>query len=160
MRVVGRQRNLMTGSLQMICQWGTDLTITNECDFHNLDTPYLPNAKRQAPPKAGATQERSNCLGCQGALSIFLTLDRLPLPGHPLLQQGVEAGQKLTHPGRQGNFFALARGPEPLVKGFHRWVKARGYKRAHGQHGAHMRTASPNQPPSTQGPTGTLERRH
>jgi hypothetical protein len=19
----------------MICQWGTDLTITNECDFHN-----------------------------------------------------------------------------------------------------------------------------
>jgi hypothetical protein len=25
----------MTGSLQMICQWGTDLTITNECDFHN-----------------------------------------------------------------------------------------------------------------------------
>jgi hypothetical protein len=38
----------------MICQWGTDLTITNECDFHNLDTPYLPNAKDERRPLAAS----------------------------------------------------------------------------------------------------------
>jgi hypothetical protein len=121
---------------------------------------WLPNATRQALEIARAKNERSNCLGCQGALYNFLALDLLRLPGRPMLQHGVEDGQKLTHTGRQGDFFDLSRGQEPFVKGFAPRVVTRGDQCAHVQHGAHVRAASPDRPPPTPSPTVAMERRH
>src|SRR5712691_6687844 len=92
--------------------------------------------------------------------SYFLVLDLLRLPGRPMFQHGVEYGQKLMHTGRQGDFFGLSRSQEPFVKGFDPRVVARGHKGAHVQHGAHTRAASPNRPPTTEGPTVAIERRH
>ena len=49
--------------------------------------------RHQARERAGARYERSNCLGCQGALDIFLALHLLGVPGRPMLQHGVEYSQ-------------------------------------------------------------------
>ena len=41
-----------------------------------------------------------------------------------VLNYRVEDSQKLSHTGDQGNFFRLASGTEPLVKGFNEWIVA------------------------------------
>src|SRR6266571_2090268 len=131
--------------------------------FTLQETPSLSwreNAAPQPRPEAAATQERSNCLGCQGALYVFLALDRLGLPGRPMLQHSIEDGQKRMHTGRQGDFFHLSRSQEPFVKGFDPRVVARGDTGAHVQHRAHGRAASPERPPPAAGPTVAIERRY
>src|SRR5712691_5958320 len=90
-----------------------------------------PNAGRQARLEAGATQERSNCLGCQGGLVYFLALHLLRLPRRPMLQHGVKKSQQRMHARRQGDFFAFPRREEPFVKDFALRVEARGHQRAH-----------------------------
>jgi hypothetical protein len=72
----------------------------------------------------------------KGALSIFLALDLLGLPGRPMRQHGVEHRQERMHTGRQGDFFDLPRGEQPLVKGFDPRVVARGHEGPHVEHGA------------------------
>jgi hypothetical protein len=69
-------------------------------------------------PIAAATQERSNCLGCQGCLVYFLVLDLLGLPGRPMLQHGIENRHQLMHTRRQSDFFDFPRSEQPLIKGF------------------------------------------
>src|ERR1700730_15575212 len=76
--------------------------------------------------RSGAT-----VLVVKGALYIFLGLNRLSLPGRPMLEHSVEYGQQLMHTGRQGHFFDLARGKEPLVKSFDLRVVARGHEGPH-----------------------------
>ena len=65
-----------------------------------------PNAGPQAPPKAGARDERSNCLDCQGGLCIFFSSVPPGVRGDlPVLQHGVENGQELVPTRGQGDFF-------------------------------------------------------
>ena len=115
-----------------------------------------PNARFQPLPKAEARHERSNCLDCQGGLVYFLVLHLLGLPGRPMLQHGIEHGQKLMHTRGQGDFFDFPRREEPLVKDFDLRVVARGHERAHGQHGAPMRAPSPDRAPTAESPTVTI----
>src|SRR6266852_1838706 len=88
----------------------------------------------------------------KGALYIFLVLHLLGFPGRPMLQHGIENGQKLMHARRQGNFFDFPRREEPFVKDFDLRVKACRHERAHVQYGAHMRAASPNGAPTAESP--------
>ena len=67
----------------------------------------------------------------KGALYIFLVLHLLGFPGCPMLQHGIENGQKLMHARRQGDFFDFPRREEPCVKDANLRVKARGHQRAH-----------------------------
>src|SRR5215831_673481 len=83
----------------------------------------FPNAGPSAPPIAAATQERSNCRGCQGGLVYFLVLDLLGLPGLPMLQHGIEHRQQLMHTRRQSDFFEFPRSEQPLIKGVELWVE-------------------------------------
>jgi len=64
-----------------------------------------PNAGAQARLEAEATQERSNCLGCQGCLVYFLVLNLLCLPGRPMLQHGIEHRQQFMHTRGESDFF-------------------------------------------------------
>ncbi len=108
---------------------------------------------------AAATQERSNCLGCQGGLVYSFVLHLLGVPRRPRREHGVEYGQKLVPTGRQGDFCDLPRREKPLVKDCDAWDVARGHERAHGEHGAHVCAASPHGAPTPQGPTGAMEGR-
>src|SRR5262245_4687670 len=62
---------------------------------HHSFTPFIfhkgepPNATLQAPPEAGATQERSNCLDCQGGLCLLRVRPLLHLPGPVMFDHGV-----------------------------------------------------------------------
>src|ERR1700752_4545995 len=116
-----------------------------------------PNPTLQAPLAATATQERSNCLGCQGWLVYFLVLDLLGLPELPMLQHSIENRQQLMHTRRQSDFFDFPCREQPLIKGFDLRVKTGRHERAHVQHGAHMRATSPNGAPAPQGPTVAIE---
>src|SRR5262249_54209539 len=100
-----------------------------------------------------ATQERSNCLGCQGSLVYFLVLDFLGWPGCPMLQHGIENRQHLMHARRQSDFFEFPCSEQPLIKDFDLWIKPGRHERAHVQHGAHMRATAPDGAPASQGPT-------
>src|SRR5437764_11776458 len=96
----------------------------------------------------------------KGAWYIFLALDLLRLPGRPMLQHGVEYGQKLMHTRRQGHFFDLPRREEPFAKGFDPRVVTRGHEGAHVEHGAHVRAASPDYAPTPDGPTVAIDGCH
>src|SRR5215510_7494600 len=74
--------------------------------------------RASARPMAGATWERSNCLGCQGCLVYFLVLDRLGLPGRPMLQHSIENRHQLMHTRRQSDFFDFPCSEQPLIQGF------------------------------------------
>ena len=61
------------------------------------------NARGEPRPIAGATQERSTCLDCQGLF--YLCSDSYLLlwwPGSRVLHQRIEEGQQLAHTGDQG----------------------------------------------------------
>jgi hypothetical protein len=63
-----------------------------------------PNAGRQALPEAGATQERSNCLDCQGLLYLCSESSLLLwLPGSLVCPQRIEEGPPLAQTGDQGH---------------------------------------------------------
>src|SRR5262249_8311985 len=91
-------------------------TFTARCGM--VMSRWRPNARRQAPSMAAATQERSNCLGCQGCLVYFLVVDFLGLPGRPMLQHRIENRQQLMHTRRQSDFFAFPCSEQPLIKDF------------------------------------------
>ena len=67
----------------------------------------------------------------KGALSIFLVLYLLRLPGCPMFQHSIENGQQLMHTRGQSDFFDFPRGEEPLVKNFDLRVVARGHEGPH-----------------------------
>ena len=96
----------------------------------------------------------------KGALYIFLALNLLRLPGRPMLQHGVENRQELVHARREGDFLDFTSGQQTLVEGPNHWVETCRHERAHVQHGAHMRAASPNGAPTPHGPTVAIEGRH
>ena len=73
-----------------------------------------------------------------------------------MLQHGVENSQQLMHARRQGDFFDFPRREEPFVKDFDLRVETCRHERAHVQYGAHMRAASPNAAPASQGPLAQL----
>ena len=105
---------------------------------------------------AAATQERSNCLGCQGGLVYFLVLDLLGLPGLLMLPHGIEHRQPLMHTRRQSDFLDVPRREQPLLKGFDPCVEARGHAWPHVEHGTHVRAASPDGTPTAQGSAGAI----
>src|SRR5882762_4973815 len=85
--------------------------------------------RRAWKPKRGTSG--ATVLVVKGAFVYFLALHLLGLPGHPMLQHGVEYGQQLMHTGRQSHFFDLPRGEQPFVKRFDPRVEACGHERAH-----------------------------
>src|SRR5262247_4760297 len=121
---------------------------TTVCNVNHI------NAGTQAPPIAAATEERSNCLGCQGCLVSFLVLDLLGLPGRPMLQHSIEHRQQLTHTRRQSDFFAFPCRKQPLIKSFDLRIKACRHECTHVQHSAPRRATAPNHPPTAESPTG------
>ena len=104
------------------------------CQSDFFDFPcafWQPNAggePRQEPERgtSGAT-----VLVVKGALSIFLVLHLLRLPGCPMFQHSIENGQQLMHTRGQSDFFDVPRGEEPLVKNFDLRVGARGHEGPH-----------------------------
>jgi hypothetical protein len=124
-----------------------------------FSAPWQPNARPQAPPMAGATQERRNCLGCQGCLVYFFVVDLLALPGRPLLPPSLALRHPLTHTRRQSDFCDLPCRAPPLITGVDLRMQPRRPAGAPGQHGAPMRTPTPQGLPAPPGPTGAMEGR-
>jgi hypothetical protein len=78
--------------------------------------------RRARKPQRGTSV--ATVLIVKGAFGYFLVSHLLGFPGRPMLQHGIEHGQKLMHARRQGDFFDLPRREEPFVKDFALRVKA------------------------------------
>ena len=73
----------------------------------------------QAPPIAGATEERSNCLDCQEGLVCYARGTSCTFHGFLCLSaDGMENRQELTHAGCQRHLLGFTRGAQALGKGF------------------------------------------
>src|SRR6266478_8506020 len=106
-----------------------------------------PSPRRAVSPTPGLRRRQWPERGTSGAtvlivkrpLYIFLALDLLGFPGRPMLQHGIENGQKLMHARRQGDFSDFPRREEAFVKDSDLRVETCRHERAHVQYGAHMR---------------------
>ena len=90
-----------------------------------------------------ATEERSNCLDCQGSLVCYALGTSWTCHGFWCLTMALKMVQEFAHAGRQRNLLGFARGAQALVKGFEHRIIADGHEGTHVQGSPHMRTPTP-----------------
>ena len=93
-------------------KWRVRRAYLDDVKIELSEATHLAHDERRRSPAAGSRSEaRAEQLSwLSRGLVCFLTLDRLGLPGCPMLQHSIEYGQKLMHTGCQGDFFHLAHG--------------------------------------------------
>src|SRR6266511_3700546 len=115
------------------------------------------NAKAHLLLKAGARNECSNCLVCQGGLCMLCARHLRRLPRGLVLHHSSENRQELAHAGRQRDLRRFATRAQVCIKPFEYRVVPNRNERTHIQGGPDMGATTPDRPGAPQGSTVSMK---